>query len=54
MTKIAVEGIIGILFIVAFIFEEPIALWERKQLKKIKRFLKKRSAKKVSTAPFGK
>ncbi len=34
-TRIAIELIIGVAFIVAFIFEEKIALFERKLLKKI-------------------
>ena len=34
-TRILIETIIGLAFIVAFIFEERIALFERKMLKKI-------------------
>ena len=34
-TKFAIELFIGIAFIVAFIFEEKIALFERKVLKKV-------------------
>lgn len=34
-TRIAIELIIGVAFIIGFIFEEKIALFERKMLKKI-------------------
>lgn len=34
-TRIAIELIIGVAFIIGFIFEERIALFERKMLKKI-------------------
>ena len=38
--KWIIELAIGILFIIAFVFEERIALWERKQFTKIKRAVK--------------